>query len=183
MSGSDEQAGFAERLAEGVRRPRTVRSLARGTLLTGASWFRRSPRGAFLRCLFCHYVFDDQARAFELAIAALCREGTFVTTERCLEMIEGRAPIDGPCFHLSFDDGFRNIVRNAAPVLRRHQVPALFFVPTDYVEAPAARETEGFYVQRRIHTQIPFAPIHQVRAGRRVQYADLTRDILSVRLD
>jgi len=39
-----------------------------------------------------------------------------------------RAPHDSPQVLLTFDDGFRNNAEVAAPILRKHQVPALFFV-------------------------------------------------------
>lgn len=35
---------------------------------------------------------------------------------------------------LTFDDGFRNHAELVAPILRRHRVPALFFVPTRHTE-------------------------------------------------
>ncbi|MCH8830455.1 MAG: polysaccharide deacetylase family protein, partial [Planctomycetes bacterium] len=40
-------------------------------------------------------------------------------------------------FHLSFDDGFRNIITNALPILREHGVPATFFVPTSIISSDA----------------------------------------------
>ena len=50
-------------------------------------------------------------------------------------MLEGREPIDRPYFHLSFDDGFRNVYTNALPVLERHGVPAIAFVPSAVIGA------------------------------------------------
>jgi peptidoglycan/xylan/chitin deacetylase (PgdA/CDA1 family) len=50
-------------------------------------------------------------------------------------MLSGEREIDGRYFHLSFDDGFRNVFTNAVPILKRQQVPAITFVPTSLVEA------------------------------------------------
>lgn len=93
------------------------------------------PRPPSLRLLYCHYVFDDQRAKFEDLISALKAAGTFVNTETCLRMLRGEAPIDATHFHLSFDDGFRNIFTNAIPILMKHGVPAEVFVPTGIVEA------------------------------------------------
>jgi peptidoglycan/xylan/chitin deacetylase (PgdA/CDA1 family) len=70
-----------------------------------------------------------------MIIKNLKQLGTFVDTDTCIGMVEGRLPIDGQYFHLSFDDGFRNVFRNAIPILRELQVPAIVFVPTTFVNA------------------------------------------------
>ena len=51
-----------------------------------------------------------------------------------IEILEGKRPIKLNLFHLSFDDGFNNVVTNA--LLREHGVPAAFFVPTAFISAP-----------------------------------------------
>jgi peptidoglycan/xylan/chitin deacetylase (PgdA/CDA1 family) len=51
-------------------------------------------------------------------------------------MMTGKMAIDGRYFHLSFDDGFRVVLHNAAPVLIDLGIPALVFVPTTLVGAP-----------------------------------------------
>lgn len=113
-----------------------VRSAARHVAVSTAARRRReisNPR--FLRLLYCHYVFDDQRDQFERIVLALKTIGTFVDTATCIEMLNGRLPIHTGCFHLSFDDGFRNILSNAVPILARHKVPAEIFVPTGFVGA------------------------------------------------
>jgi peptidoglycan/xylan/chitin deacetylase (PgdA/CDA1 family) len=89
----------------------------------------------FLRFLYCHYVFDDQREHFEELIVALKQLGTFIDTDTSVEMVSGRREIDGRYYHLSFDDGFRNVFTNAVPILKRHGVSAITFVPTSLVEA------------------------------------------------
>ena len=110
------------------------RLLRRVTLTTLAEIQKASPHN-FLRSVYCHYVFDDQKERFEEIITELKKIGTFVNTDTCLEMLSGKRKIDGQYLHLSFDDGFRNIFTNAIPVLKRHNVPAIFFVPSRLMEA------------------------------------------------
>jgi peptidoglycan/xylan/chitin deacetylase (PgdA/CDA1 family) len=53
--------------------------------------------------------------------------GKFVGADDVLEILEGRKSIEHNLFHLSFDDGFKNVIVNALPVLRDYRVPATFF--------------------------------------------------------
>lgn len=130
---------YASQWREAVGQPQGVRAKLRhrlrGGLLSTLFWARQARAGSFLRCIYCHYVFDDQAERFDRLVAALCEIGTFVDTDTCVRMAQGEQPIDGKCFHLSFDDGFRNNFTNALPVLRRRRVPGLFFVPSGLVGA------------------------------------------------
>jgi peptidoglycan/xylan/chitin deacetylase (PgdA/CDA1 family) len=75
-------------------------------------------------------VFDDQRREFEAIVRYLRSIGEFIGTDEVVDFIEGKKSTDRNLFHLSFDDGFKNVVTNALPILREHGVPAAFFVPT-----------------------------------------------------
>lgn len=114
----------------------SLRQAVRSGYLSARSLFYGRGEDRFLRLFYCHYVFDDQVGAFADIIRFLTGMGTFIDTDRAIAMVEGREPIDGRYFHLSFDDGFRNIVTNALPVLRDHGVPAISFVPTAVISAP-----------------------------------------------
>jgi peptidoglycan/xylan/chitin deacetylase (PgdA/CDA1 family) len=113
-----------------------ARSVLRSAVLSVSSAAHTSIGDSFLRCLYCHLVFDDQVARFDQLIGQLTRIGQFVDTDTCVDMLSAKKPIDGRYFHLSFDDGFRNNFTNALPILRRHKVPAMFFVPTALVGAP-----------------------------------------------
>jgi peptidoglycan/xylan/chitin deacetylase (PgdA/CDA1 family) len=134
-----DEITFATRWREAAQLPSGVmqraRRLARDTVISCRALAARANLGRpgedrSLRCLFCHYVFDDQRRAFERILLRLQEIGRFVSTDACVDMLNGERPIDGRYFHLSFDDGFRNNLTNAAPSLIEHGIPAAFFVPT-----------------------------------------------------
>jgi peptidoglycan/xylan/chitin deacetylase (PgdA/CDA1 family) len=61
--------------------------------------------------------------------------GEFINTDECIKMLKGERAINGKYFHLSFDDGFRNNYLNAFPILKKHAVPTLFFVPSAIIGA------------------------------------------------
>jgi peptidoglycan/xylan/chitin deacetylase (PgdA/CDA1 family) len=73
--------------------------------------------------------------AFESILRRLQALGDFIDSDALLCMLVGDRPIDGRYFHLSFDDGFRNNLTNALPILRKLSIPAIFFVPSAIVGA------------------------------------------------
>ena len=112
-----------------------LKGLVRSGVLRTLAYTARPAAPSFLRCLYCHYVFDDQREQFERIIVQLKRLGTFVDTATCVAMLDGERPVDGRYFHLSFDDGFLNNFTNALPILKAQGVPALFFVPSALIGA------------------------------------------------
>jgi peptidoglycan/xylan/chitin deacetylase (PgdA/CDA1 family) len=88
------------------------------------------------------------ARAFENQLAFLDEHCEFVSPE---QIDDRRAPYERLRVVLTFDDGFRNNAEVAAPILRRHGVPALFFVSSrhatrgKYLWFSYLRALERFY--------------------------------------
>jgi len=89
----------------------------------------------FLRLIYCHHVFDDQEQCFREVIELLLGNGNFITTDHCIRILKGESQLDGNYYHLSFDDGFKNIYDNAFPILSEYKIPSLFFVPTAFIGA------------------------------------------------
>ncbi len=131
------QREYATSWKQVIRNPTGIRGRARQLFrdiaLRALGAVQPSCNGRFLKALFCHYVFDDQRAAFETMIQALTQLGTFVNTNTCIDMVTGKQEIDGRYFHLSFDDGFRNVATNAVPILSKYNIPAIVFVPTAFV--------------------------------------------------
>lgn len=130
---------YATKLRQAAPLPRDViqksRSFLRNAVLSVSSVVNQNSDPCFLRCLYCHYVFDDQTHDFERLIVRLKATGHFVDTDTCIQMLQGKRQIDRRYYHLSFDDGFRNNFTNALPVLISHKVPAIFFVPSSLIGA------------------------------------------------
>ncbi len=113
----------------------SLRSVVRDVLLRGLAASQGKSSDPALRLIYCHYVFDDQIPAFEQKIAFLSQHGRFISSDEVLELVEQGTPLRENLFHISFDDGFRNIVTNALPVLERFSIPSTFFVPTSVIGA------------------------------------------------
>jgi len=57
-----------------------------------------------------------------------------VTLTDIVAALNGTRKLNRPCFHLTFDDGFREMHDIVAPILQRTGVPATFFVCTAFLD-------------------------------------------------
>lgn len=115
--------------------PLSLRGVARRVVLSLGGVIARFGDDPFLRCLYGHHVFDDQVDDFRRLMIRLRQIGRFLTSAEVVAIARGDKPLEGRCFHLSFDDGFDNVYRNAVPVLSDLGIPATVFVPTHFVSA------------------------------------------------
>ena len=119
-----------------------IRGVLRHGVLSTLALATKPHRGPSLRLVYLHNVFNDQVAEFEAKIKYLAKIGSFLTADQVLAIVRCEKPLDKRYFHLSFDDGFRNIITNALPVLREHGVPATFFVPTNLISADFAHASD-----------------------------------------
>jgi peptidoglycan/xylan/chitin deacetylase (PgdA/CDA1 family) len=137
--------------------PARLRRLLRHGALSVAGGATRFGDRAFLRCVYAHWVLDDQVEDFRRLLSRLQRIGSFVSTETLVKMLRGETPIDARHFHLSFDDAFDNIYRNALPVLVDLGIPAAVFAPTRFVGASDAEVRRDWW--RRDQVSHPTRPL------------------------
>ena len=116
-----------------------LRGALRHTIISTLALGSKPQSGDSLRLVYLHNVFNDQVAEFEAKLKYLASIGTFLSADEVVAVVRRERPLSGRCFHLSFDDGFRNIITNALPVLRENGVPATFFVPTSVISADFAR--------------------------------------------
>jgi peptidoglycan/xylan/chitin deacetylase (PgdA/CDA1 family) len=57
-----------------------------------------------------------------------------VTLKDLLEQLDGKRSLPKRCFHLTFDDGFREMHDVVAPILRSKGVPATFFLSSGFID-------------------------------------------------
>lgn len=130
---------YATKWSQAAQEPKDLigksRSFLRYAMLTLLSLTNRALGDRFLRCLYFHNVFSDQINSFERLLLGLKHYGTFINTDTCVQMLKGERNIDNRYYHLSFDDGFRNNFVNAFPVLQKHNIPCVFFVPSSMISA------------------------------------------------
>ncbi len=57
-----------------------------------------------------------------------------VSLSRIVDWLEGRTDVPERAVAVTFDDGYRNVLTNAVPVLSRLKIPATVYVVTDFVK-------------------------------------------------
>lgn len=69
-------------------------------------------------------------------LRAISKTYHVVSLDDAVEMLDGRRPIEPYSVVLTFDDGYRNNMTHALPILRQYNATATFFVPTGFVDNP-----------------------------------------------
>jgi peptidoglycan/xylan/chitin deacetylase (PgdA/CDA1 family) len=72
-------------------------------------------------------------RRLRTMMEALSRGYRFVSLERAVDMLAGRVPLTPCSVVLTFDDGYRNQIKHALPVLEEYGAPATIFLATAHV--------------------------------------------------
>jgi len=77
------------------------------------------------------------SRNVELFIEDLeffCKYFKTITIDELYQIIVDNKKISQPVFHLTFDDGLREVYTVIAPILAKKGIPATFFVNTDFID-------------------------------------------------
>jgi peptidoglycan/xylan/chitin deacetylase (PgdA/CDA1 family) len=132
-----------------------ARNAARRAVLTALSAVPRERR-AGVRIVHYHYVFDDEHESFERQMRFLAREFMPVSLSEAVERLRtGRS--DGDELVVTFDDGFRNQLTNAAPLLAELGISACFYLVTDLLSA--SPEEAQWFCRERLHLPVPVKPL------------------------
>ncbi len=83
------------------------------------------------------------ASTFDRHLETLRSVFTPLTLEQFVDHVHGRRTSDEPACLVTFDDGWWDTLDAAAPLLRKHEVPAVVFVPVDCLGSP-----DGFWQER-----------------------------------
>ncbi|MEO0156529.1 MAG: polysaccharide deacetylase family protein, partial [candidate division WOR-3 bacterium] len=84
-----------------------------------------------------HTWFDDgvfdapHAEAFRKHLTWIKQYADPVSEQDLLDTIWGRTRLPKRAFLITFDDGYRDNLKVAAPILKELGIPALFFIPTE----------------------------------------------------
>jgi peptidoglycan/xylan/chitin deacetylase (PgdA/CDA1 family) len=109
-----------------------------------------------VRIVHYHYVFDDEVESFARQLEFLASTFEPVSLTEAVERLRTGA-VRGRELVVTFDDGFRNQLRNAAPRLAEHGIPACFFLITEFISAAPRRAAE--ICRERLHLPRPIEPL------------------------
>jgi peptidoglycan/xylan/chitin deacetylase (PgdA/CDA1 family) len=124
--------------------------MAPGVLSNGAAWIPlewvRPLSGVTLVVPFYHMVSDDHVphvsnlyrfrsvAEFKADVEYLARRFTPVSLQDIVDALNGIRALPPSCFHLTFDDGFREMHEVVAPILQGAGIPATFFLITAFLD-------------------------------------------------
>lgn len=83
---------------------------------------------------------------FTADVEFFSRKFEAVTLKDIVDALNGARTLKGPCFHLTFDDGFREMHDVVAPILQRVGVPATFFLNTAFLDGGGLAHFNGISV-------------------------------------
>jgi peptidoglycan/xylan/chitin deacetylase (PgdA/CDA1 family) len=117
--------------------------LARSGLSTLARQFRRlrrRPGRAFV--LTYHRISDATGymvecvppAAFDMQLGVLRQRSRIVRLHELIERLQNPEPLEEDIAAITFDDGYRDNLDTALPILERHGIPATVFVATGFVD-------------------------------------------------
>jgi peptidoglycan/xylan/chitin deacetylase (PgdA/CDA1 family) len=99
------------------------------------------------------------ASVFDAHLAWLSRRYRFVPLAELVSALEQRTPLTEPGVVITFDDGLRNVLRSALPILRKHGAPATVFVCSDYVNRGPLWTDEVALLVMRAPIQLLASPV------------------------
>ncbi len=122
---------------------RKIREFARDQVILALSLTRQIPKnGSWIRFPYYHHVFDDERGSFKKQLQFLRNCGDFISLDDAVAIAENDAKVDGRYFCITFDDGLKNCVTNALPILLEHNAPAAFFVVTRFIGTSPEKDRE-----------------------------------------
>lgn len=68
------------------------------------------------------------------SLVFLKRNYSFISLDSAVNMLNGAEPIQPNSIVLTFDDGYRNNIKYALPILEKLNIPATFFLTTGHIE-------------------------------------------------
>jgi hypothetical protein len=130
---------FVDHYSVAARLRSTARDLAICSLSLGRSIGKNS---GWIRFPYYHHVFDDERRGFARQLQYMSRHGEFISLDEAVSILTSGESIDGNYFCITFDDGFKNNVTNAVPILLDNDASAAFFLVTDLIDSDIYKDRE-----------------------------------------
>ena len=126
-----------------------LRDAARTTAIAALSTSCDPKRtSGWIRFPYYHHVFDDERQGFARHLRYFKNIGDIIGIDEAVDMLAAGTPLDGRYICITFDDGFKNWIENALPILVEADAVAAFFVATDYIGTDPELDRDkllGFY--------------------------------------
>ncbi len=118
------ELGFKKRIREIVRDAAVSTIALRDTIPSNGNW---------IRFPYYHHIFSDECINFDKQLKLMKNFGDFISLDDAISILDSDRPLEGRHFCLTFDDGFKNCLTNAIPILKKNRAHATFFIPTLFI--------------------------------------------------
>jgi len=145
--------------------PSRIRTAVRRAALAVLTRLPRAS-GPGVRIVHYHYVFDDERERFGEQLRFLAREFTPVSLSKAVDRLRLGQTV-GDEVVVTFDDGFRNQLENAAPLLAEHGFSACFFLVGDLLDAD--QKQARAFCREKLHLPLPVEPLDWDGASRLIE--------------
>jgi peptidoglycan/xylan/chitin deacetylase (PgdA/CDA1 family) len=135
------------------------RELAKGLVIRAGNAVRPYPKPKGHRILVYHLVLEEDRKSFEEQIKFI--KDHFVVCSLS-KIIQAACCKDGDKAYyaaITFDDGFRVLMRDALEILEKYNIKACFFVPTGFVELSDQPAVAARFSLRAHYYNLPLEPI------------------------
>jgi len=116
-----------------------ARSAAIWALSAGRSPLRSN---GWVRFPYYHHVFDDERAGFERQLRYFKNVADIIGIDDAVSMISSGRSSPGRYICITFDDGFKNWIENAVPILVDAGATAAFFVAAGYIGSSPERDRD-----------------------------------------
>jgi peptidoglycan/xylan/chitin deacetylase (PgdA/CDA1 family) len=93
-----------------------------------------------------HFIVDDERKGFDAQLRYMRRHGDFLSIDDAVSALTNPAGLGGRYFCVTFDDGVKNCVTNALPILAERRCPAVFYLATDYIGLTFERDWDAIHL-------------------------------------
>jgi len=93
------------------------------------------------------------AEAFEAQMRFLAQHRHVISVDRLVQMLHEKETIQRGTVAITFDDGYLNNLRVAAPILARYQLPATIYLATSYIDSQENQWIDTLYSAFRARTR------------------------------
>jgi len=94
---------------------------------------RINEKREWIRFPLYHGVFDDERIGFDRQLRFMKKFGDFISLNDAVDLLINKNRIGGHYFCINFDDGYKNVLTNAIPILIDHSITASIFITTDFI--------------------------------------------------
>ncbi len=101
------------------------------------------------RIVLYHSIAAGELSDFERQIIYYKKKYNVISLSELVNKLNKNMPVKGD-LAITFDDGFKDNLVNAAPVLKKHGLPATFFIATDFVELSGQQELIAQYCRKAL---------------------------------